>query len=349
MKPHAPWLLPGAVALVTGLATGLGRLGWPVADLPPGAHGPLMVGGFLGTLIGLERAVALGGRLPFAGPAASGAAALLLLAGLPGARLLMVLAALAMVVVNLRIARMRPAEFTRVMVGGSLAWLGGNAIWALGHPLPDAVPWWIVFLVLTVAGERLELSRLRRLPAWAPWALRGALLLVAVGLFANRCPVHGALGWPLIGLGLALTGAWFLEFDLARRTRTQPGLTGYAATGVLCGHAWLTLGGVVMALSGRQAAGGPYDAVLHAFFVGFAFSMVFAHAPLIAPGLLGLQIPFTPAFYAPLALLQVSLAARVAGDLSGWPAARAYGGLLNAAALALFLLTAVIAARARRP
>lgn len=349
MKPHAPWLLPGAVALVTGLATGLARLGWPTLDLPPGAHGPLMVGGFLGTLIGLERAVALGGRLPFAGPALSGAAALLLLANLPGSRLLMVLSALVMVAVNLRIARLRPAEFAWVMLGGSLAWLGGNLVWALGKPVPDATPWWIVFLVLTVAGERMELSRLRRLPAWAPWALRGALLVVAAGLFANRCPIHGALGWPITGLGLALTGAWFLHFDLARRTRQRPGLTGYAATGVLCGHFWLTVGGVLMALAGRQVAGGPYDAVLHAFFVGFAFSMVFAHAPLIAPGVLGIQVPFRPAFYVPLALLQVSLVTRIAGDLAGSPAARSYGGLLNAFALGLFLLTVIIATRSRRP
>ena len=57
-----PLLAMGMIALLTGLWAGLLRLGW---DLPllrptfPALHGPLMVSGFLGTLIGLERAVAL--------------------------------------------------------------------------------------------------------------------------------------------------------------------------------------------------------------------------------------------------------------------------------------------------
>ncbi|HVW89663.1 MAG TPA: hypothetical protein VHC01_09370, partial [Gaiellaceae bacterium] len=57
-----PLLLLGLASLVCGLWAGLLRFGW---GLPQGRanlielHGPLMVFGFLGTVISLERAVAL--------------------------------------------------------------------------------------------------------------------------------------------------------------------------------------------------------------------------------------------------------------------------------------------------
>ena len=59
-------------ALLAGMWAGLIRIGWgvpPLLPLLPSLHGPLMVGGFLGTLIGLERAVGTGKRWAFAGPA----------------------------------------------------------------------------------------------------------------------------------------------------------------------------------------------------------------------------------------------------------------------------------------
>lgn len=50
----------GMLALLAALWAGLVRLGWglpPLRPTLPIAHGPLMVSGFLGTLISLERAV----------------------------------------------------------------------------------------------------------------------------------------------------------------------------------------------------------------------------------------------------------------------------------------------------
>lgn len=332
-------LLPGGLALAAGVAAGLARLGWPLPALQD--HGPLMVGGFLGTVIGLERAAALGGRWPVAGPLLTGAAALLLLAGQgdPG-RLLMLLGSLSMVAVNVRILRLRPAVSSAVMLAGAVAWVGGNLVW--NRSVPAAVPWWIAFLVLTVAGERLDLSRLRRLPRWAHPALVSALVLAGLGLLAGL--VHPRCGWRLEGLGLLATGLWFLHFDLARRTLRQGGLTGFSASGVLLGHLWLAVGGALMAWKGPLTSGPAYDAVIHCFFLGFAFSMIFAHAPIIAPALLGVTIPFRPCFYGPLTLLQLSLLLRIAGDLAGWGPGRAWGGLLNGASVALFV-TAIIAHR----
>ena len=38
-------------------------------------------------------------------------------------------------------------------------WTVGTALWAAGGAVHEVVGWWIGFLVLTIAGERLELSR----------------------------------------------------------------------------------------------------------------------------------------------------------------------------------------------
>lgn len=66
-----PLLALAFAALLGALWGGLLRIGWnwPLLHPPlPMAHGPLMVGGFLGTLISLERAVALNRRWAYAGP-----------------------------------------------------------------------------------------------------------------------------------------------------------------------------------------------------------------------------------------------------------------------------------------
>src|SRR5678816_4583469 len=86
----------------------------------------------------------------------------------------------------------------------------------------------------------------------------------------------------------------------------------------------------------------------HALSLGFVFSMVFGHAPVIFPAVLRVAVPYHPSFYVPLALLHGSLAVRLAGDAAArydWTRA---GGLLNALALAAFVgFTALAVLRAR--
>jgi hypothetical protein len=103
------------------------------------------------------------------------------------------------------------------------------------------------------------------------------------------------------------------------------------------------------AVFGELSAGPRYDAVLHCLFLGFVFSMVFAHAPIILPAVTGAAVPYRPAFYAHLALLHASLVVRVVGDLTGWADGRQWGGMANVAAVVLFVVsTAWAVASARR-
>src|SRR5215212_11511397 len=72
-----PFLALAVVALVLALWAGLVRMGWVLPSFPSfpslsAAHGPIMVSGFLGVLIPLERAVAIRQKWMFAVPAAAG-------------------------------------------------------------------------------------------------------------------------------------------------------------------------------------------------------------------------------------------------------------------------------------
>jgi hypothetical protein len=107
---------------------------------------------------------------------------------------------------------------------------------------------------------------------------------------------------------------------------------------MLSGYAWLMAGGLMSLIIGGVAVGPHYDAWLHAIFLGFVFSMIFGHAPIVFPSVLGVPLAYDPSFYAPWVMLQISLLLRVGGDLSGWWAGRQWGGLLNAVAILLFLV-----------
>lgn len=96
---------------------------------------------------------------------------------------------------------------------------------------------------------------------------------------------------------------------------------------------------------GAQVAGPRYDAVLHIVFVGFVISMIFGHAPIIFPAILGVPINFQPAFYIHLILLHTSLALRVVADYANLHTLRMWSGLLNEAAILLFIGMTVFSIR----
>jgi hypothetical protein len=77
--------------------------------------------------------------------------------------------------------------------------------------------------------------------------------------------------------------------------------------------------------------------------------MVFGHASIIFPAVTGFTVHYHPIFYTHLILLHFSLALRLSGDLSGIIEWRMAGGLLNALAVALFMLNTLVGIiRARR-
>jgi hypothetical protein len=347
-RARVPLMALGMLALVGALAGGLVRLGWAVPAAPSlvAFHGPLMVSGFLGTVIGLERAVAHGGLWAYLAPLATGVGALALAAGWPGGVELLTLGSAVMTIVFVAIVKRQTALFTVVMAAGALCWLTGQMLWLAGWPIHRVVFWWIGFLVLTIAGERLEMTRLLPLGATPRASFVAAAVTFVVGLaWISVAPDHGVrlTGASLIGLAV-----WLGVFDIARRTIRQSGLTRFIAVALLSGYAWLGAAGALALGSGATLAGAPYDAVLHAILLGFVFSMIFGHAPIIFPAVLGIRVAYRPAFYVHLGLLHASLLLRVAGDLAPWPVARAWGGLLNGVAIVAFLANTAYGALAPR-
>ncbi len=348
-----PIMAVAMIALLTGMWAGLLRIGWtlPAPRLTFGlAHGPLMISGFLGTLIGLERAVALGRPWAYAGPVLTALAGLALVAGSPQwvAPVLLTAGSAGLVAVFAVIVWDQAALFTVTMGLGAVAWFVSNGLWLGGAQIFAVVSWWMSFLVLTIAGERLELSRLLQRSRASETAFIGILALFIVGVSVGG--LASGVGARLTGLALIGLTLWLLCYDIARRTVRQSGLTRFTAVCLLSGYFWLAVSGVLAVYFGAVLAGAAYDAILHAVFLGFVFAMIFGHAPIIFPAVLGLPVPFRPAFYAHLTLLHVSVALRLVGDLLPlWPA-RQWGGLLNAVAVLLFLVNTVLAVRlGRRP
>lgn len=352
-RPALPLLALAIVSLLAALWAGLIRLGWAWPILRPTlpmAHGPLMIGGFLGALISLERAVSLAegqtGRarwLPYWAPLTAGLGGLLALLGLGAwvGPLLITLGSLGLIVLMARIYRLHPALHTAVIGAGALVWLFGNLRWLAGRPVPAVVLWWQVFLILTIAGERLELSRLLR-----PSRNSQAFCVVAVGVLLLGCLVSIfdlAMGVRVAGVGMLMLAGWLLVFDIARRRLRAGGQARYIAIALLSGYVWLGVGGVLALAFGGATAGLTYDALLHAVFLGFVFSMIFAHALIIFPAVLNRPLSYRPRFYVHLALLHLSLVLRLAGDLAGQLAWRRWGGLLNEIAILLFLISTIVA------
>jgi hypothetical protein len=333
-----PFVVLAILALLFALWAGLIRMGWTLPAFPnlSTAHGPLMVSGFLGVLIPLERAVAIRQKWMFAVPALAGLGwiALLFVPFLGG--ILLTLASVGALLILGVMVRREPHLHTITMFFGVLAWVAGNVLWMLGFPIFQIVYLWMSFLVLTIGGERLELSRVLR-PAPGQLRIFG---VIAAALLTGAVLAIFHLGWGarLSGLSMLALSLWFLRNDLATRTiRHANPLTRYIAACLFAGFLWLGLGGSLLLYFGALYAGPYYDAALHAIFVGFVISMIFGHAPIIFPAILGVPISFRRSFYVHLILLHLSLLIRLVGDLAGQLAVRRWGGLLNELAILLFL------------
>ena len=335
-------LVPAVLlALLAGTAGGLVRAGivLPASGAWLGqavlGHAFLMICAFMGTVIGIERAVAVRQPLAFAAPLASASAGVLHLAGAAHtATWVAAAAALAFVAVNMLVVARQRAAHTVLLLTGALAWLAGNGLLVAGASPSAVIPWWFSFLVLTIAAERLEMTRLMRRHQGASQMLY--VILAAMLLGSALSGVSPQWGGLLYGASLAGLAAWLLAFDVARRTVRTRGLSRYMAVCLLLGYFWLAVSGLAWCMS---SLGLPTrDAALHALALGFVFSMMLGHAPVILPAVARVKLLFGWAFYLPLLLLHGSLAVRLLArhaDLGSLAA----GAAGNALAMALFAAT----------
>ena len=344
VPPAANWrrlrLIPlafGILAMALGLWTGVTRIGLalpqpstPLAEF----HGALMISGFLGTVISLERAVALRHWWAYAAPALASSGVLSLIAGAPSIAAVAFLAASAILLLGSAIIAVhQPATFTVALMIGAASWGIGTLEWMMGYSMPAIAAWWLDFLILTIAAERLELSRIAK-PS------RSSRLTFAISvalLFAGSARGELAEGFaPFTAAGLLACAAWLLRHDLARRTIRLAGQPRFVACSILAGHAWLGLAGVLFLVAPPGATAFSYDAGVHAITIGFVLSMLFGHAPIILPALIGIRLRYSDFAYVPLALLHASLILRVGSDVFERVDLRAASAMATIAALAVY-------------
>lgn len=329
--------------MLAGLDAGLLLLGLPApisTDRLPQVHGMMMVLGFVGTLICLERAVALRQAVAYVAPGLLGVGSLLLLTPLPLAvgQALMLGGTVGLGAIYVLLWRRQRDDAVLVEALGAVLAIGAAALWLGGTEVPLLVPWLTGFLVLTIAGERLELARLTMAPNAGVTLVGLAAAVIATVVASLLWPV---VGWSLLGLAMLALTAWLVRHDVAWRTIRARGVTRYMAASMLAGYFWLTVTGAIWLL-GPATEGPAYDASVHAVFLGFTMSMIMAHAPVIMPAILRRPLPWRPAMWVPLGLLQVSLVVRLyLGD--GWdlPVAQQVGGALNELALLGFAAVVV--------
>jgi hypothetical protein len=336
--------LLAATSLVAGLGGGLVRIGaigvqgaGPAGPAAAAWHGAVMVCGLFGTLIALERAVALRrGRWV---PLVAGAGALAAWLGAPpqGPLVAWVVAGVGLVALYAHAGRTRAWSFhLAVELAGAAAWLAGTLAWTVGSR-DAALVGWCGFLLLTIAGERRELTQMLRLPRWARVAFAGIVALVPLAFAVAAAGAAAIAAWAWWGAcaGLAL---WLLRFDIAPRQWRAAGWAGHTAWCLIAGYAWLLVAATAGLMQQRL------DGVaLHLLLLGFVFAMVFGHAPIILPALTRLRPRYTRWARLPLLLMGASLVARLLAETGGDAALRAAAGWGHVAAIAWFAATMLLA------
>ena len=343
---HRAWLMVGAgISLLAGLDGALLLLGvWsPVMSTRLSKwHGPLMVLGFVGTVICLERAVALGHRLAYLVPAMSGFGVIVLLAPLPfdSARAglaLLTLAQLGLLTIYVPLWRRSHDDAVVIQGAGAFCAAGAAALLTTGAHVSQIVGWLACYMILTICGERLELSRLTMARNRALSAL--CLAVVAALLISVVSP---AIGWRVLGVVLIGLAVWLCRHDVARGGLRRGGQAAYIGTLLMVGYLWLATAGIVCTVQGPPISRSGYDAVVHSLFLGFTMGMILGHAPIILPAVLQVRLEWTTWFWLPAFLLEASLLVRIGiGDGLDRSAAVQAGGTVNV--LSLLTLVAVIA------
>ena len=332
-----PFVLFG---LIIGIIGGWIRLGWQI-DIPQTGylHGLLMTGSFLGTLITLERTVSMPSTVWRVFPAASALSAIAFLLGQKqvGIGLLMFGNFGLLGVYFIQLKKHRDA-YWYLLLAGAVCWLIGNLMVANTGLIAAGSTWWVGFILLTIVGERLELTRYLNISKWARSLLWIFMAMLVIGI---AMPFHSGVGRSLMGTASVLTALWLMKYDMARIGIKKPGFHRYVAAGLLVGYGWLLLHGLTVPLLPANPLF--YDIYLHTFFLGFAFSMIWAHAPIIFPAILKTtQRPFHPIIWVIWAVFQLTLIGRVVVSWMGATDLRKWLGAINGAVILIMFLSMIV-------
>ncbi|MEX2514301.1 MAG: hypothetical protein WD398_15460 [Cyclobacteriaceae bacterium] len=339
MKKTSPaYLLPLIIAgMLMGIIGGwirLGHLTFPLGQVAD-HHGLLMVGSSLGSLISLERSMVMKNRIWLAVPLASGISVPFLLGGLPMVGAYLLLGASVGLVSIMYFHTLKESQvYSYIITLGAVAWMLGNLAYIYSDFVPMATVWWMAFLLFTILGERMELNKFLPTPDWARKVFYIGIALFGLGLLV---PFH-QWGNVILGSALWLMALWLFRFDMARHSVKKSGQFRYIGTSLFTGYSWLAMNGWIIGWMEDHPF--YYDLYLHTFFLGFTFSMIWAHAPIILPMVFKIQVKiFHPLLWYGWWFFQFSLLGRITAAWLGSPEWRKVFGVLNGwAILVMFVL-----------
>lgn len=292
----------------------------------------------MGTLITLEKVIPLKKWWLFLFPLISAFSVVTFFAGAPSISfLLLILAGLGLSLVFFLYLKRERSIIYALSMGGSLCWTIGNTILLVKNSYPTALPWWMAFVLLIITAERIELMKFLPVSQRQKYTLVLFLLMFLIGAIAS---FHG-IGRIFCSTSLIMISVWLLKHDVIGISIKKEKLTRFVAISLLCGYAMLLLTGVLLFALQSQALG--YDILVHTFFIGFSFSMIFAHGPIIFPGVLGISgKPYHPIFYGWVLLLHLSLGLRIVAGLQLEMQLRKWSGILSMIAILGYIITLAI-------
>lgn len=325
---------------------GLIRLGWDLPVTPVAVHhGAIMVGGFLTTLIALEKAIPLKRNLALVVPVIS---ALSLLMAVPGyyqvGLYFLISGSVGLFIIQAYYLYLHPRDLSIIlMLIGAGCLIIGNAMLIRTQFYPASFPWWMGFLLFTITAERIELSKFLPVSSNAKYLL---LSFLAAFLLRLLIPFHGT-GKYLSAIAMIGIAIWMLKHDVMRIGLKKEGLTKFSSVALLIANGWLIINGLLLVFMPEAAYS--YDILIHSFFIGYTFAMIFAHGPIILPGVLGITgKPFHPVLYGWLFLVQGSLLVRLVADSLLSTEWRRISGILSGVGILLYFITlAVLVIRER--
>jgi hypothetical protein len=338
-KERLPIVSFAMFCLLCGLWSGLNRIGWSIAISPITAHhGAIMVGGFLGTLIALEKIIPLKKKALYLIPILNALSVAFFFTNHPRISIyILIISSIALALVFLYYFRKQHKVIYILMLTGALCWLIGNVLLLTKFFYPLAFPWWTAFALFIIAAERLELT------IFLPVSKSSKTIFITIlfSFIVGVCFSFHGIGNLIGGLALSGIAIWLLRNDMISINLKKRNMPKFVASALLCGYTALLLTGIFYLTLSDQWLN--YDAIVHSFFLGFVFSMIFAHGPMILPGIMGISAtPFNRILYIWLALLQASWLIRIFSDVTMELDVRKFSGLLSAIAIIGYFVTMAV-------
>ncbi len=281
-----------------------------------------MLNGFAGGIITVERFLARKDMWSFLGLLALISGTTLFVAGIDlGLLLVGVNVSLMLVIDSFSLSKENLFQSCYPILG-ILSWFIANMKFYLTGFYPGAVPFWELFILLMIIS-----TRLRKLQE------NDIISLVLVSfIFGSLCFSFHGFGQVLFGFGLVGLSVRIGYLEIIHRSENL--------VAIALSYFWLLISGLGMVLS--DAIVYSYDLVIHAFFIGFLFSMIFLNAREAFLKKFGSErIAIYPSLW--IVILSVGLLVRfIGGDIMEIYHARLIGGVVNALTILGFILTVLI-------